>query len=273
MTRWMSRLGMMVLAATSACATHLCEIRSTPSAPLPVAAPEQMATAQWMMLLLRGPSHTCLGRAILPEPPAPGGMQPRPAPSHVFAANGAGPGEHIVWLQTHQAGDMLFGPVGVVQQNGGGFVVTAMGTLRAQAAARTELRRGSWADGQALYVTTKRCARHKVLGRPLCHEQLQVLPQQGNAFAPSLQAPPIDLVREEATLLPGGWYRLMEQKAQCDLRQRSMIVQEEIAIKEIWGRSSKMAPRRRRTAQNRRTLVFKEPAGWTASEPPLWGRL
>jgi hypothetical protein len=262
----------MALVLTSACATHLCEIRSSPSAPLPLAAPEQVTTAQWMMLLLRGPSHTCTGRAILPGTAVAEGMRQRPVPSHVFVADGAGPGEHIVWLQTHQSGDMLLGPVGVVQQNGGGFVVTAMGTLRAQAA-RTELKRGPWADGRALFVVTKRCTLHKVLGRQLCHEQLQVLPQQGSAFASSLQAPPIDLVREEATPLRGGWYRIMEQKAQCDMRHRSVIVQEEIAIKEILGRSGKMAPRRRRTAQNRRTLVFREELGWAASEPPLWGRL
>jgi len=112
-----------------------------------------------------------------------------------------------------------------------------------------------------------------VLGRRLCREQLQVLPQQGRTFASSLQAPLIDLVREEATSLPGGWFRLVEQKAQCDLRHRSITVQEHIAIKEILGRSHKMAPRRRRQAQNRRTLVFRENTGWTASEPPLWDRL
>src|SRR4051794_5591627 len=132
MARWMKPFWMVALVWTSACATHLCELQSSLAAPLPLMAPNKMTTEQWMMLLLRGPNHTCLGRPIVPATPAPEGIRPRPVASHVFAANGAGTGAHIVWLQTHQAGDMLFGPVGIVQLDGEGFVVTAMGTLRAQ---------------------------------------------------------------------------------------------------------------------------------------------
>lgn len=259
----------LALTLTSGCAQHLCSLQTSPAQPLPLHAPKEVNTAQWMMLLLRGPSHTCTGKPIVPSESASFGMRPLASPKHVLAIDGAGAHKHLLWLQTHEVGNTAFGPIAVVAQTSKGFVVETLGTLQGLVG-EVRLQMAAKPAQQALWAIHKQCVFHPELLRHLCHEQLQVLPRVGDTFISSVEAPRIDLQRQEARALPGGWYRIVEQEVQCDVEAMALVLQESITAKDISALTPGLTPRHRRTATNRRTLSYDFQKGWAQSESALW---
>lgn len=219
--------------------------------------------------MLRGPSHTCLGERIVPHNLAPLGMRVRAEPSHVFSFDGAGAAHHLLWLQTHEDEETLFGPVGIVRERRGGFEVEALGTLMARRGLTT-LQLATFDGGQALWAVTSRCAPSKAESEQRCRTQLQVLPLVGQVFASSLEAPIINLAYHEEQALGGGWIRATQQHTEVSVRGNSLVLQETWASKELSIRSANVPPRRRKQSQGRRTLQFTRQEGWSASSDALW---
>lgn len=263
---------MALMLGSSACAAPLCALAHSKYGPAPHTAAEAITTPQWMMLLLRGPAHTCLGEPIVPEQEAPRGFVAKTMPSHVLVTQDAHKGSYLVWLQTHLLGDTQFGPVAWVRQTASGWEVEALGTLQAPAA-DVHLNLASGLMGRTLWVRSTGCTWHKPLARNVCFEELQALPLLSRTFAASLGAPRINVLRQQATPLKHGWYRITEQRTQCAARASSLVLQETVHIEEISSRAPGLAPRSRRQAQNLRTLTFDPQGGWNSSEPDLYKRL
>lgn len=255
--------------ALHACAQPLCQLRHTPALPLRAVTAEEVTTAQWAMLLLRGPSHSCVGEPTLPARLQ--GLAPLEHPRHQLVANGAGPGRHIVWLQTHGDEHGVYGPVAVVAQAPGSLGVEALGTLMLPRG-QVRLNLSPLGPGRALWATTTACRPDAAVARALCRTQMQVLPWIGDRLVMAQEAQLFDLKRQEVVPLAAGWRRRIEHEAELSQHDGALVLQERLVIWEVAGRDGSVPPRHRRELQGRRTLAFSAAAGWQASGPSLWAR-
>jgi hypothetical protein len=262
---------LLMMGGPLGCASALCELRTSPQMPIPTAAPEQFTTAQWMMLLLRGPSHTCVGAPLVHDAHTKLLFAAKKSPTHVMFPRGQGSRDVIVWLQTHADQDMEYGPVALVRPHGRRIDVLALGTL-VQPVGTATLTMSTLHGREMLEATSEHCVLHRGLKQTLCRKSLTLLMVEKNRFDEPFSAPTLDLARTEAFALPGGWYRVVQLDAQCDAHLNQLLVQEKRVAYDVSPRDPQ-TPRRRRETQRRRSLTYQKDEGWSSSAASLWDEL
>ncbi len=186
-----------------------------------------------------------------------------------------GQGIGLVWVITNRfaSGDGL-GPVAVVEQNGGGFVVRALGALRGytdRASLRLE-RIGRTAvlvaEGQLCATKDPASCVRSARVMPLREDRFSQEPlfsEQGVCVSPGW----FDLTRVDAEKLPSGWKRRNELSASLVFGPQGLRAEELLVVNDVDPKQPEAQPRPFRRAQGER-MVKAEPTRLVVTGRSVW---
>jgi hypothetical protein len=256
--------------------------------------------ADWFSLLLHGfdraqsvapsPSLDCSGAPVMWQEPQvnecrePGPeARPLPPPSRLteedVVQEKLPDNQRLVWVVARRFsnGEGL-GPVGLVEQTQRGFVVRALGSLRAyprQARLRLEQTGGF----RLLVAEGEVCTDE---APPTCRRMARVLPLHLGRFFSEAVASDSDgsclgpawfpLSREEVLSLPNGLNRKVEFTSTLSVKPEGVLLDEQVVMSDFDPRQPSVPPVPYRRAQSQRLLVVKD-SRLVGTSPSLWVRL
>ncbi|HYI02086.1 hypothetical protein [Hyalangium sp.] len=187
--------------------------------------------------------------------------------------------ERLVWVVSRRFsnGEGL-GPVGLVERTPRGFVVRALGSLRAYPR-QARLRLEENENFKVLVAEGDVCTDD---GPPVCRRMARVLPlRQGRFFAEAVSnsgdggclGPAwFPLSREEVLELPNGLHRKVEFTSTLSVKPEGVVLDEQVVMHNLDPREPSMPPLLYRRAQAQRVLEVKD-ARLVGTAPSLWVKL
>jgi hypothetical protein len=254
----------------------------------------------WFALLLHGfdrqqgvapsPSMDCSGVPVVWQEPQveecrePGPeAKPLPPPSRLtdedLVLETVRADLRLVWVVARRFsnGEGL-GPVGLVERTPQGFVVRALGSLRAYPR-QSRLRLEQAGDVTVLVAEGEVCTDE---ASPSCRRMARVLPlRQGRFFAEpvannsdgSCLGPAwFPLSREQVLTLPNGLHRKVEFTSTLSVKAEGIVLDEQVVMSNLDPQQPSMPPMRYSRSQAQRVLAVKD-TRLVATEPSLWVRL
>ncbi|MFL5348859.1 MAG: hypothetical protein ACJ8AT_29020 [Hyalangium sp.] len=254
----------------------------------------------WFALLLHGfdrqqgvapsPSVDCSGVPVVWQEPQveecrePGPeAKPLPPPSRLtdedLVLETVRADLRLVWVVTRRFsnGEGL-GPVGLVERTPQGFVVRALGSLRAYPR-QSRLRLEQAGDVTVLVAEGEVCTDE---APPVCRRMARVLPlRQGRFFAEAVASDSdgsclgpawFPLSREQVLKLPSGLYRKIEFTSTLAVKPEGIVLDEQVVMSNLDPQQPTMPPLPYRRAQAQRVLSVKD-ARLVGTSPSLWVRL
>jgi hypothetical protein len=185
----------------------------------------------------------------------------------------------IVWVvaKRFENGEGL-GPVGLVERAPEGFIVRALGSLRADPR-QSRLRLEQAGDVTVLIAEGDVCTEE---APPVCRRMARVLPlRQGRFFAEAVTSSSdgsclgpawFPLSREEVLVLPNGLHRKVEFTSTLSVKPAGIVLDEQVVMHNLDPRQPSMPPLLYRRAQAQRVLAGKD-IRLQGAEPSLWIRL
>jgi hypothetical protein len=252
----------------------------------------------WFNLLLHGfdreqglaprPTLDCSGSPVVwQEPqaeecreagPGPKPLQPRKLTEEDLVLETVRADLRLVWVvaRRFENGEGL-GPVGLVERTSQGFVVRALGSLRAYPRL-SRLRLEQAGDMTVLVAEGEVCSEE---APPTCRRMARVLPlRQGRFFAEAvvdsegtcLGPAWFPLSRQEVLVQPNGLHRKVEFTSALAVKPEGIVLDEQVVMHDLDPRQPSMPPMLYRRAQAQRVLAVKE-ARLVGTEPSLWVRM
>jgi len=184
----------------------------------------------------------------------------------------------LVWVITRRFsnGEGL-GPIGLVERTEEGFVVRALGSLRAYPR-QAELRLERAGDVTVLFAEGEACTREL---EPVCRRMVRVLPlRQGRFFAEGVVSSAgtclgptwFPLSRVQRLSLPNGLHHKVEFTSSLSVKAEGIVVDEQVMMYELDPRQPSLPPRLYRTSQAQRLLKVQQ-SRLEGTEPSLWIRM
>jgi hypothetical protein len=184
----------------------------------------------------------------------------------------------LVWVvaRRFENGEGL-GPVGLVERTEQGFVVRALGSLRAYPR-DAQLRLESAGDFTVLVAEGEVCTDAVPA---VCRRMARVLPlRQGRFFSEAvvngdgacLGPAWFPLSREQVLVLPRGLHRKIEFTSTLAVKPEGIVIDEQVAMHDLDPNQPSMPPLLYRRSQAQRVLKVKD-ARLVGTGPSLWVRL
>jgi len=184
----------------------------------------------------------------------------------------------LVWVvaRRFENGEGL-GPVGLVERTPEGYVVRALGSLRAYPR-DAQLRLERTGDTTVLVAEGELCTADV---RAVCRRMARVLPlRQGRFFSEAVVSEEgaclgpawFPLSREQVLVLPRGLHRKIEFTSTLAVKQEGIVIDEQVAMHDLDPSQPSMPPVPYRRAQAQRVLKVKD-ARLVGTGPSLWVRL
>lgn len=185
----------------------------------------------------------------------------------------------LVWVvaKRFSNGEGL-GPVALVERVKEGFVVRALGSLRAYPR-QSRLRLEQAGDVTVLIAEGDVCTGD---APPVCRRMARVLPlRQGRFFAEAVTSSSdgsclgpawFPLSREELLVLPNGLHRKVEFTSTLSVKPEGIVLDEQVVMHNLDPRQPSMPPLLYRRAQAQRVLAVKD-FRLEGTDPSLWIRL
>jgi hypothetical protein len=185
----------------------------------------------------------------------------------------------LVWVvaRRFENGEGL-GPVGLVERTSQGFVVRALGSLRAYPH-QSQLRLEQAGSTTVLVAEGDVCTDE---APPVCRRMARVLPlRQGRFFAEAVSSSEdgaclgpawFPLSREEVLSLPNGLHRKVEYTSTLAVKPGGIVLDEQVVMHSLDPRDPTMPPLLYRRAQAQRVLEIKD-ARLVGTVPSLWVKL
>jgi hypothetical protein len=184
----------------------------------------------------------------------------------------------LVWVvaRRFENGEGL-GPVGLVERTAQGFVVRALGSLRAYPR-QSRLRLEQSGPVTLLIAEGEVCTDD---APPICRRMARVLPlRQGRFFAEPVASSDgaclgpawFPLSREQVLELPNGLHRKVEFTSALAVKPEGIVVDEQVVMHDLDPRQPSMPPMLYRRAQAQRMLAVQE-TRLVGLTPSLWVRL
>lgn len=276
------------IACAGAQRTGLCFTASAPDAP-----------ETWRELLLYGydpktkevprPALDCMGTPLFVQPldadrcgesgPALQSLPPAPLTDGDVAVGTTPDGKKLVWVKSRQlANGEAVGPVALVEPQGKGWSVRALGTLQAFGE-NPKLSLQSSGGTSLLVAEGERCDPTKK-GTP-CARTVRLLPLRGNRFIPEPLSRPeggcagaavFHMYRLETTPQPSGWRREHELTSTLTFGPQLIAVHEQLLVSDRDPKQGDTPPRVIRRAQLDRT-VRVEGRRLVTDDESLWMRV
>jgi hypothetical protein len=252
----------------------------------------------WFALLLHGfdreqglatrPTLDCSGSPVVWQEPQTeecreAGPEPKPLQPHRLTEEDlvletVRADLRLVWVvaRRFENGEGL-GPVGLVERTSRGFVVRALGSLRAYPRL-SRLRLEQAGNVTVLVAEGEVCSEE---APPTCRRMARVLPlRQGRFFSEAvvdnegacLGPAWFPLSREEVLVQPNGLHRKVEFTSALAVKPAGVVLDEQVVMHDLDPRQPSMPPMLYRRAQAQRVLSVKE-ARLVGTEPSLWVRL
>ncbi len=252
----------------------------------------------WFALLLHGfereqglaprPTLDCSGSPVVwQEPQAEecreSGPEARPLPPRRLTAEDlvletVRADLRLVWVVArHFENGEGLGPVGLVERTPKGFVVRALGSLRAYPR-QSRLRMEQAGDITVLIAEGEVCTED---APPVCRRMARVLPlRQGRFFSEAVSSNEgtclgptwFPLSREQVLVLPNGLHRKVEFTSALAVKPEGIVLDEQVVMHDLDPREPSMPPLLYRRAQSQRLLEVKG-ARLMGTAPSLWVRL
>jgi hypothetical protein len=231
------------------------------------------------------PVKDCSGREVekLPDPqmaaclygdPPPAELPTRPLEESDLMITPTEPGKMIVWLKTsHYDNGQASGPLGLAQWTSRGVLITAMGTLRAYPD-RAQMRLEPLGADKVLVVESRVCEKDDP---QKCSRLLQLLPKSGKTFVPRplideqgncLGPAAVEMYREKTLSQADGSERKFELSRSIDFAEGSVVINEQVTIKDSDPKQPEDPPELFRKASVQRPLRLT-PRG-LVTKPGLW---
>ncbi|MDY7225760.1 hypothetical protein [Hyalangium rubrum] len=252
----------------------------------------------WFALLLHGfdreqglaprPSLDCSGSPVVWQEPQgeecrEAGPEPKPLPPEKLTEEDlvletVRADTRLVWVVARRFdnGEGL-GPVGLVERTPQGFVVRALGSLRAYPR-QSRLRLEQAGSTTVLVAEGEVCTDE---APAVCRRMARVLPlRQGRFFSEAVVSSEgaclgpawFPLSREQVLLLPGGLQRKVEFTSTLAVKPEGIVLDEQVVMHELDPNQASMPPLLYRRAQAQRVLAVKD-ARLVGTSPSLWVRL
>lgn len=185
----------------------------------------------------------------------------------------------LVWVvaKRFSNGEGL-GPVALVERAQEGFIVRALGSLRAYPR-QSRLRLEQAGDVTVLVAEGDVCTGD---APPVCRRMARVLPlRQGRFFAEAVTSSGngsclgpawFPLSREEVLVLPNGLHRKVEFTSTLSVKLEGIVLDEQVVMHNLDPRQPSMPPLLYRRAQAQRVLAVKD-VRLEGTDPSLWVRL
>jgi hypothetical protein len=185
----------------------------------------------------------------------------------------------LVWVvaKRFSNGEGL-GPVALVERTEEGFVVRALGSLRAYPK-QSRLRLEQAGEVTVLVAEGDVCTEE---APPVCRRMARVLPlRQGRFFAEAVTSHSdgsclgpawFPLSREEMLVLPNGLHRKVEFTSTLAVKPEGIVLDEQVVMHNLDPSQPSMPPLLYRRAQAQRVLAVKD-IRLQAADPSLWIRL
>jgi hypothetical protein len=185
----------------------------------------------------------------------------------------------LVWVVARRFsnGEGL-GPVGLVERTPEGYVVRALGSLRAYPR-QARLRLEETKTATLLVAEGEVCTEDTP---PVCRRMARVLPKRQERFFAEAVVSSSDgsclgpawfpLSREQVFVLPNGWHRRVEFTSTLAVKEEGVVLDEQVVMHNLDPRQPSMPPLLYRRAQAQRLLEVKE-ARLVGTSPSLWVRL
>jgi len=184
----------------------------------------------------------------------------------------------LVWVvaRRFENGEGL-GPVGLVERTHRGFVVRALGSLRAYPRL-SRLRLEQSGNVTVLVAEGEVCTED---APPTCRRMARVLPlRQGRFFAEAVVSNEgtclgptwFPLSREETLVQPNGLHRKVEFTSALSVTPEGIVLDEQVVMHDLDPRQPSMPPVLYRRAQAQRTLAVQD-SRLVGTESSLWVRL
>lgn len=184
----------------------------------------------------------------------------------------------LVWVvaRRFENGEGL-GPVGLVERTDKGFVVRALGSLRAYPRL-SRLRLEQTGEMTVLVAEGEVCTEE---APPTCRRMARVLPlRQGRFFAEAvvnsdgecLGPTWFPLSRQEVLVQPNGLHRKVEFTSALAVKAEGIVLDEQVVMHDLDPRQPAMPALLFRRAQAQRVLAVKE-SRLVGTEPSLWVRM
>lgn len=185
----------------------------------------------------------------------------------------------LVWVVARRFdnGEGL-GPVGLVERTSQGFVVRALGSLRAYPR-QSRLRLEQAGNITVLVAEGDVCTDE---GPPVCRRMARVLPlRQGRFFAEAVSSSEdgsclgpawFPLSREETLTLPNGLQRKVEFTSTLAVKPEGIVIDEQVVMHNLDPHEPSLPPLLYRRAQAQRVLAVKD-ARLVGTIPSLWVKL
>jgi hypothetical protein len=185
----------------------------------------------------------------------------------------------LVWVVARRfANGEGLGPVGLVERTSRGFVVRALGSLRAYPR-QSRLRLEQAGNITVLVAEGDVCTED---GPPVCRRMARVLPlRQGRFFAEAVSSREdgaclgpawFPLSREEVLTLPNGLHRKVEFTSTLAVKPEGIVIDEQVVMQNLDPREPSMPPLLYRRAQAQRVLEVKD-GRLVGTVPSLWVKL
>jgi hypothetical protein len=185
----------------------------------------------------------------------------------------------LVWVVARRFsnGEGL-GPVGLVERTPRGFVVRALGSLRAYPR-QSRLRMEQAGKITVLIAEGDVCTED---GSQVCRRMARVLPLRESRFFAEAVSNSGDgaclgpawfpLSREEVLELPNGLHRKVEYTSTLSVKPEGIVIDEQVVMHNLDPREPSMPPLLYRRAQAQRVLEVKE-TRLVGTAPSLWVKL
>jgi hypothetical protein len=184
----------------------------------------------------------------------------------------------LVWVvaRRFENGEGL-GPVGLVERTSRGFVVRALGSLRANPRL-SQLRLEQAGDVTVLIAEGEVCTEE---APPTCRRMARVLPlRQGRFFAEAVVSNEgaclgptwFPLSREETLVQPNGLHRKVEFTSALTVKPEGIVLDEQVIMHDLDPRQPSGPKMLFRRAQAQRVLAVKD-SRLVGTEPSLWVRM
>ncbi|HVG58968.1 MAG TPA: hypothetical protein VNA24_10455 [Hyalangium sp.] len=185
----------------------------------------------------------------------------------------------LVWVvaKRFSNGEGL-GPVALVERAQEGFVVRALGSLRAYPR-QSRLRLEQAGNITVLVAEGDVCTGD---APPVCRRMARVLPlRQGRFFAEAVTSSSdgsclgpawFPLSREEVLVLPNGLHRKVEFTSTLSVKPEGIVLDEQVVMHTLDPNQPSMPPLLYRRAQAQRVLAVKD-VRLEGTDPSLWVRL